>query len=107
MDETERHEMIQKKSVDALLQALDDQTVLLSSTAMIERAPAFVDLVRRGSKAIPDLLQELAQRPSIGVVLILHKITGVSPVPEQDSGNLAAMAGAWVKWGRGYAKNRA
>src|SRR5438552_2735228 len=46
------------------------------------------------------LLCELERKPSASWFGLLAAITGIDPVPAELAGNVDAMAGAWLDWGR-------
>ena len=65
--------------------------------------PSYQRIIGKGQAAIPFILQELQREPDHWF-WALHAITGHDPVPEGDQGDIAAMARAWIAWGkqRGY-----
>lgn len=72
--------------------------------------PSFQRLVAMGKEIIPLILSELREELSsgkepdrwFGALWAIND--GESPVPEEDAGDIFAMAKAWLKWGslRGY-----
>ncbi len=74
------------------------ETAYLSSHTEIVAHPAFQEIVRLGNEVVPFLLRDLERRPSL-LVWALPRITGANPVPTSDSGKLAKMSEAWVRWG--------
>ena len=65
---------------------------------MVEH-PAYKQIVEMGPAAIPLILREL-DREVDHWFWALHALTGADPVPEEDKGDLPAMAEAWLNWGR-------
>ncbi len=61
--------------------------------------PPYQKIVALGWKAVPFILAELNSSPDHWG-WALEKITGENPVPDHSSGNLRAIADAWVSWGR-------
>jgi hypothetical protein len=70
-----------------------------SSAARLAMHPAYLKIIGMGSDAIPFLLRELEHHPDLWFVA-LRSITEVDPVPDEIRGNVAAMAAAWLKWGK-------
>ena len=67
-------------------------------TQMVEHA-AYKRIIDMGPAAIPLILREL-DREVDHWFWALHELTGADPVPEDDKGDLPAMAEAWLDWGR-------
>jgi len=61
--------------------------------------PAYQRIIGLGRPVVRHILRELQRSPDHWF-WALHSITGEDPVKESDSGNLARMADAWLKWGR-------
>ena len=64
---------------------------------------AYQEIIGMGERVVPLLLAELRREPD-DWFWALHAITGANPVPPASSGNLRAMADAWLQWGseKGY-----
>ena len=65
---------------------------------MVEH-PAYKRIVEMGPAAIPLILRELDGEVDHWF-WALHALAGADPVPEEDKGDLTAMAEAWLNWGR-------
>ncbi len=61
--------------------------------------PAYQSIIDMGLPAVPWLLARLERRPAHWF-LALNRITGTQPVPPESEGNLKAMAGDWLHWGK-------
>jgi hypothetical protein len=77
----------------------DAETGYLSSYTAIVEHPAFQEIIRMGQAVVPLMLRDLEERPRLWV-WALPEITGASPVPPSDGGNIAKMSEAWLRWGR-------
>jgi hypothetical protein len=75
------------------------ETVHFSSVTQKVLHPSYQRIIGHGAAAIPFLLQDLKKKPDHWF-WALGAITGENPVPEVAQGNMAAMASAWVAWGR-------
>ncbi|HLL89080.1 MAG TPA: hypothetical protein VK324_07230 [Tepidisphaeraceae bacterium] len=60
--------------------------------------PAYRRIVEMGERAVPFLLNRLAQKPGHWFAA-LHAITGENPVPPDAEGKVKQMAAAWLRWG--------
>jgi hypothetical protein len=78
------------------------ETGYLSDYAEITQHPAFREIIALGESVVPLLLRDLEERPRLWV-WALPEITGESPVPPEDAGNIAKMSQAWLAWGRAKA----
>ena len=65
--------------------------------------PAYQQIIGLGERALPLIFQELRREPDHWF-WALAAITGKNPVPEEDAGDLEAMANDWLSWGdaQGY-----
>jgi hypothetical protein len=70
-----------------------------SSPVNLAMHPAYLKIIGMGQAAIPLLLRELERQPDMWF-LALRSITEEDPVSEEHRGNVKAMAGDWVEWGR-------
>jgi hypothetical protein len=51
-----------------------------------------------GLNALPPLIEQLREKPSI-IVVALETITGASPeIPEEHLGNILEISNAWINW---------
>ncbi len=71
----------------------------LSSAARMAKHPAYREIIRMGSAAVPLLLAELKRDPDFWFAA-LREITKENPVPERSAGKVKEMARAWMEWGR-------
>ena len=74
-------------------------TEFLSDAGKIMNHPAFRAIIALGEEVVPLMLRDLERQPSLWV-WALPEITGESPVPAGDGGNIRKMSDAWLKWGR-------
>ena len=70
-----------------------------ADVAQMVEHPAYKRIVDLGPAAIPLILREL-DREVDHWFSALHTLTGADPVPEDDKGDLRAMAEAWLNWGK-------
>jgi hypothetical protein len=75
------------------------QAEFLASPTAIAALPAYLAIIAMGPAVVPLILGELRREPDHWFVA-LKKITGEDPVPEEERGNIEAMAQAWLRWGR-------
>lgn len=68
-----------------------------SSLSDVRALPSFKALVGLGRSAIPAIVEDLFDKPSM-LFIALHDITGQNPVRPEDRGNVRAMSSAWVRW---------
>ena len=61
--------------------------------------PAYQKIIGMGQDAVPFLLREL-ETDVDNCLLALMMITDENPVSEDQRGDGAAMAQAWVRWGK-------
>jgi hypothetical protein len=61
--------------------------------------PAYREIISMGKPVVPLILAELEERPDYWFAA-LRAITGEDPVPNEARGNVRAMTGAWLAWGR-------
>lgn len=74
-------------------------TVHESITTRMMIHPCYSKIVAMGHSIVPSVFEELAERPSVRWFPILHAITGISPViQEQSRGNVQQIADAWLDW---------
>jgi hypothetical protein len=60
---------------------------------------AYREIIEMGRPAIPLLLAELRRRPAHWFIA-LQEITKADPISEESEGDVAAMARAWLEWGK-------
>jgi hypothetical protein len=75
------------------------QAEFLASPTAIAALPAYLAIIAMGPAAVPFILDELRREPDHWFVA-LKRITGEEPVPEEERGNIEAMAQTWLRWGR-------
>lgn len=76
-----------------------DETAHVSLAAQRAIHPAYQRIIGIGPDAIPLILEELQRSPD-DWFWALNAITEADPVPDENKGNLAKMASAWIQWGR-------
>jgi hypothetical protein len=69
-----------------------------SSTEMAE-LPSYQQIIALGPHVVPLLLRELERDPDHWF-WALKVLTGASPVPAEQRGQVREMAKRWVEWGR-------
>ncbi len=83
-----------------------DDTEFLSSPPAMAKHPAYREIIAMGEPAIRLILAELEARPAFWFEA-LRSLTGEDPVPPEARGDVGAMAGAWLEWGRREEADRA
>ena len=74
-------------------------TAHLSDPSMIAEHHAYQNIIGMGEEAIPLILRDMEESPSLWFSA-LRSITGESPVRPEDRGDIDAMTAAWLDWGR-------
>jgi hypothetical protein len=94
----------QRQTVERKFRTLATQwaelTAYRSNMGALRQDPVYHELIALGEPAVPLILSELEGQPSVSWFAALAEITGENPVPPELSGHVAAMAGAWLEWGR-------
>jgi hypothetical protein len=102
-----RHLVEQPTTEQRFQVLLDDwrrDTAFTSSATEICEHPAYRQIVSMGADVIPFLLREVDRGTGhLHDALVL--ITGADPVSDDDAGNEAAIATAWLAWGRTHGYN--
>ena len=75
------------------------QSQYLSNTTQMAMLRPYQQIIGLGPSVLPLLLKELARAPDYWF-WALEAITGQNPVSAEAVGNVAAMAEAWLAWGR-------
>ena len=75
-----------------------EETAYLSSPSAIAEHPAYQEIIGMGKAALPLILRDL-RKTQAQWFFALRAISGKSPVPLQDRGNVSAMTRAWLEWG--------
>ena len=73
------------------------ETALCSSVTEIALNPAYQQIIEMGKRVLPLIFGELRREPDHWF-WALQAITGEDPVPEEDAGDLEAMAADWLAW---------
>lgn len=75
----------------------------MSSLDAMQRTPSFQAILDIGDPAVPELMQALRDsRAVIPVMMLLHGITGETPVVAPDKvGKTDEMVAAWLERGNG------
>ena len=93
--------VIPTESIEQRFRHLESQwqadTEFLSDAGKIVNHPAFKAIVALGDEIVPNILHDLATRPSL-LVWALPELTGANPVSAANSGNLRKMTDDWLKW---------
>ena len=73
-----------------------------SSTTDILLCPAYQAIIGMGPEAVPMILAQMASEGDDPDQWFwaLQALTHANPVAEEDEGNFAAMAKAWIEWSR-------
>jgi hypothetical protein len=79
--------------------AWEAETAFLSDAHRIIEHPAFQEIISLGEAVVPLMLADLEKGPRLWI-WALPRITGASPVPPSDAGNIRKMGEAWLRWGR-------
>jgi len=88
-----------KRTFDHLVSSWKSDRGLIVSIEKMAMHPSYQQIIAMGPRVVPLLLAELEREPDHWF-WALHVLTGVDPVPEEDSGNILKMARAWKEWGR-------
>jgi hypothetical protein len=83
-----------------LLKSWREQTAYLSSSTQMTKNPAYQELITLGNAALPSLFRDLEQTKDGHLAKVLSAITGARPVPDEDRGQIAKVAEAWLTWAR-------
>jgi hypothetical protein len=71
-----------------------------SNTRGLRDHPVYQEMVALGEPIVPLILAKLEREPNVFWFTVLAPITGQNPVPSTVSGQVEAMARAWIDWGR-------
>jgi hypothetical protein len=82
-------------------------TFLLSKISAKVLHISYQKIIGMGAAAVPFILKDLKDNGPNHWFWALHAITEENPVPKNMTGNIAAMAEAWLLWGnkKGYLKD--
>jgi hypothetical protein len=75
------------------------QSRYLSNMAQMALLQPYQRIIGMGPPAVPLILEELQSQPNQWF-WALEAITGENPVTGGAAGNVAAMADAWIQWGK-------
>ena len=84
---------------EALREDWKSRTRHLSNVAQIALVSSYQQIIGMGPQALPLILAELKQETDHWF-WALEAITGETPVPKEDTGDMAASAAAWIAWGK-------
>ena len=76
-----------------------EQSEYLSNTTQMAMLRPYQQIIGLGPSVVPLILRELS-RETDHWFWALEAITGQNPVPAEAVGQVAAMAEAWLAWGR-------
>jgi hypothetical protein len=82
-----------------LIRRWSDDAESVSSPTRLADHPACREIVAMGEVAVPLVLEELENHPSILGLVALKAIVGINPFPPEVRGDVARMAQAWLAWG--------
>jgi len=90
-------------ATDLQFRALADEwrteTRFASSTTQMFLLASYQRIIGLGPRVIPAILRALQREPDHWF-WALAALTGENPVRPEDAGNVHAMRGAWIEWGR-------
>ena len=91
------------EKLDTLFAELADawqrQTRFHSNPAIIERHPAFQQILGMGESAVPLIFRRMENQGGHWFHA-LNLVTGAQPIPVEHSGDVEKMTAAWLRWGR-------
>jgi hypothetical protein len=73
---------------------------MCSSTEQMKDNPNFTALIAMSDDVLPTLLDDLKVDPCVQDFLLLHVITGATPVKPEHRGVVRLMADDWIGWFR-------
>jgi hypothetical protein len=83
----------------AALDRIENDTNFYSSPTPIKTHPEFLRLVAMGTDIIPFIFRRMTEHGTKWThFYLLHKITGHSPVKEEDIGYFDKILIAWLQW---------
>lgn len=90
--------MTDQEEFDVHVARWNAETRFVSSSTVLINHPSYQAIVAMGQRAVPLILASLAKAPDhFGPAL--QAITGAQPVAYSDSGDIEAIAKAWLRWG--------
>lgn len=85
--------------IDQLLQNIHQDTAMFSTSIHTLEHDDFKKLVEMGDKIIPYLFYLITQYGCSQIILLLlHQITKVNPIPKEDAGKFMHSIMHWLKW---------
>lgn len=91
-------ETIFRALVMRLLDQWDDDVMVISSMEQIMEHPHVEALMSLGEDVVPLVIERMKSgNLSWGYFSLLHRLTGVDPVPEEERGKVQAMAQRWIE----------
>ncbi len=97
--DTSRSEPTDAERFDELADRWERETVFLSNSSRAAQHPAHREIVGKGEKAVPLILERMQSRGGHWFQA-LRDITGADPMNPEDRGKIAAMQTSWLDWGR-------
>jgi len=88
----------ERERFEKLADAWTERTQFMSSVQDMVMDQKYQEIIGMGPVATKWILDRLARQPDYWF-WALRAITGVDPVPEDDCGDLDAMARHWLRWG--------
>jgi hypothetical protein len=92
-------DIIDRTRFAELIRRWSEDTGSASSPTRIADHPACREIVAMGEVAVPLILEELEDHPSIPGLVAPKAIVGMNPFPPEARGDVARMARAWLAWG--------
>ena len=89
-----------EQHVGRLLKQWREETAYLSSSVAITGHPAYLELIALGPVALPFLFRDLEQTADGHLSKALKAITGTSPIPPEERGQVRKIADTWLRWAR-------
>lgn len=89
-----------ERRFNKLAKAWKSETALVSKVTKRILHPAYQKIIGMGESAVPLILKDLSQNGPDDWFWALTAITDENPIIEGIAGNMAAMAEAWLQWGK-------
>jgi hypothetical protein len=86
------------KSFYAVVRRWRVETAFISDPDKITAHPSFAALVQNADVAMPLIIEELIQQPSLLVWVLDDAFPSDRPYADSDVGDIEAMTNAWITW---------
>ena len=90
-----------KKEISKLLEALNKETLFLSSTSQMAETKTYKEIEKQGKEVVPFLIENLENKENTPVwpmLMLLHDLTGETPYTPDKRGHVDEMIAAWKAW---------